>query len=146
HGDAMPDDPRFTALTPAKLATGNAVALSIVTPMYNEAPNLEPFFTHLVPLLEHLQLPYEIICVNDGSKDDTLTRLLEQQRRHAAIKVVNLSRNFGKEIALSAGLDYANGAAVVPLDADLQDPPEVIAELVAKWREGYDVVYATRRS
>src|SRR6266705_2104448 len=142
----MPDDTQLTAASPIRSATGNAVELSIVTPMYNEAPNLDPFFTRLVPLLEHLTLTYEIICVNDGSSDETLPRLLEHQRRHAAIKVVNLSRNFGKEIALSAGLDYANGAAVIPLDADLQDPPEVIAELVAKWREGYDVVYATRRS
>lgn len=142
----MPDDTPLTAISSVRLATGNAVELSIVTPMYNEAPSLEHFFTRLVPLLEHLTLTYEIICVNDGSSDETLPRLLEHQRRHAAIKVVNLSRNFGKEIALSAGLDYATGAAVVPLDADLQDPPEVIEGLVAKWREGYDVVYATRRS
>jgi polyisoprenyl-phosphate glycosyltransferase len=114
--------------------------------MYNEASNIDQFFKRLLPLLERLNLTYEIICVNDGSKDETLTRLLEQHRYHAVIKVVNLSRNFGKEIALSAGLDYAKGAAVIPIDADLQDPPEVIEALVAKWREGYDVVYATRRS
>src|SRR5262249_29003820 len=142
----MPDNTQLTAISPVISTSGNTVELSIVTPMYNEAPNLEHFFTRLLPLLEHLKLTYEIICVNDGSRDETLTCLLEQHRCHAAIKVVNLSRNFGKEIALSAGLDYAKGAAVIPLDADLQDPPEVIAGLVAKWREGYDVVYATRRS
>jgi glycosyltransferase involved in cell wall biosynthesis len=89
---------------------------------------------------------YEIVCVNDGSKDNTIGCLIEHHHQNPRIKVVNLSRNYGKEIALSAGLDYANGNAVIPIDADLQDPPELIAELVEKWREGYDVVYATRRS
>jgi glycosyltransferase involved in cell wall biosynthesis len=97
-------------------------------------------------VLETLDTSYEIVCVNDGSKDNTLKCLIEHHHRNPVIKVVNLSRNFGKEVALSAGLDYATGAAVVPIDADLQDPPELIKELVEKWREGYDVVYATRRS
>jgi polyisoprenyl-phosphate glycosyltransferase len=76
----------------------------------------------------------------------SLQALVEHHHRNPCIKVVNLSRNFGKEVALSAGIDYASGAAVIPIDADLQDPPELIGELVEKWREGYDVVYATRRS
>jgi glycosyltransferase involved in cell wall biosynthesis len=91
-------------------------------------------------------MKYEIICINDGSKDNTIGRLIDYHHQNPAIKIVNLSRNFGKEIALSAGLDYATGAAVVPIDADLQDPPELIAEMVEKWREGYDAIYATRRS
>jgi glycosyltransferase involved in cell wall biosynthesis len=86
------------------------------------------------------------VCVNDGSRDDTLERLIKLQARSPHLKIVNLSRNFGKDIALSAGIDHARGAAVVPIDSDLQDPPELIAEFVAKWLEGYDVVYGTRRS
>jgi glycosyltransferase involved in cell wall biosynthesis len=100
----------------------------------------------LTPVLQQLNTSYEIICINDGSLDDTFEELVEFNRQVPAIKIVNLSRNFGKEIALTAGIDYASGAAVIPLDADLQDPPELIAQLIAKWREGYDVVYATRRS
>ncbi|MEA5504379.1 glycosyltransferase family 2 protein [Halotia wernerae UHCC 0503] len=121
------------------------IELSVVIPMYNEEPNINYLFERLVTILNSLNMSYEIICVNDGSRDNTLEYLIEHHRRNAAIKVVNLSRNFGKEIALTAGIDYATGDAVVPIDADLQDPPELIKELVAKWREGYDVVYATRR-
>ncbi len=120
--------------------------LSIVVPLYNEEKNIDYLFERLTSALNRITSCYEIVCVNDGSKDNTLECLIEQNRCNPAIKVVNLSRNFGKEIALTAGIDYANGAAVIPIDADLQDPPELIAELVAKWREGYDVVYATRRT
>lgn len=122
------------------------IELSIVVPLYNEEPNIDNLFKRLLSVLEQIYITYEIICVNDGSKDNTLQALVEHHHRNPCIKVVNLSRNFGKEVALSAGIDYASGAAVIPIDADLQDPPELIGELVAKWREGYDVVYATRRS
>jgi polyisoprenyl-phosphate glycosyltransferase len=122
------------------------VELSVIVPMYNEEQNIDYLFERLVSALNPLKIKYEIVCVNDGSKDRTLNCLIEYHHRNPAIKVVNLSRNFGKEIALTAGIDYAIGAAVVPIDADLQDPPELIEELIAKWREGYDVVYATRRS
>jgi glycosyltransferase involved in cell wall biosynthesis len=121
------------------------VELSIVIPMYNEETNLEPLIKRLLTILNNLDTSYEIICVNDGSTDQTLAKLLEYHNRFPCIKVIELSRNFGKEIALSAGLDYTQGAAVIPIDADLQDPPELITELLAKWREGYEVVYATRR-
>jgi len=120
--------------------------LSVVVPCYNEADGLDRLFERLERVLDGLGLPYEIVCVDDGSRDDTLARLAAHHARNPAIKVVGLSRNFGKEIALTAGIDVAAGDAVVPIDADLQDPPELIAELVARWREGYDVVYATRRS
>ncbi len=123
-----------------------AVELSVVVPLYNEELNIDYLFERLRSVLSRLNMTYEIVCVNDGSRDKTLERLIEYHHHNPKIKVVNLSRNYGKEIALSAGLDYAKGAAVVPIDADLQDPPELIEELVAKWREGYDVVYATRRS
>jgi glycosyltransferase involved in cell wall biosynthesis len=120
--------------------------LSIVVPCYNEAANLDTLINRLRGAVDPLNLTYEIICVNDGSRDDTLAGLIAHHQRDPRVKVVNLARNFGKEVALTAGLDYSAGAAVVPIDADLQDPPEIIGELVAKWREGYDVVYATRRS
>ncbi len=122
------------------------VDLSIVAPMYNEADNIDYFFERLESVFSHLNMSYEIVCVNDSSKDKTLEYLVKHHYRNPSIKVVNLSRNFGKEIALTAGIDYAKGAAVIPIDADLQDPPELIADLVEKWSEGYDVVYATRRS
>lgn len=122
------------------------VQLSIVVPCYNEEPNIAHLFERLISVLEPLEMTYEIVCVNDGSKDNTLKLLVEYHRRHPAIKVVNFSRNFGKEIALTAGFDYTTGNAVIPIDADLQDPPELIIDLIAKWQEGYDVVYATRRS
>ena len=124
----------------------NSVELSVIIPVYNEELNIDYLFERLLSVLETLDTTYEIVCVNDGSHDNTLKSLIEHHHRNPVIKVVNLSRNFGKEVALSAGLDYATGAAVVPIDADLQDPPELIKELVEKWREGYDVVYATRRS
>lgn len=122
-----------------------AVELSIVVPMYNEEHNIDPFFGRLLPLLESWHLSYEVICINDGSTDGTLQKVLERRRINPEIKVINLSRNFGKENALTAGLHFARGKAVVPIDSDLQDPPELIEALLSKWREGYDVVYAVRK-
>ena len=123
-----------------------AVEISVVVPLYCEESNIEYLFRRLEAVLDKLALPYEIVCVDDGSHDNTLQGLRAQWERNPRIKVVALSRNFGKEVALSAGLDYARGQAVIPIDADLQDPPELIETLVAKWKEGYDVVYAKRRS
>jgi glycosyltransferase involved in cell wall biosynthesis len=122
------------------------IELSIVIPMYNEEDNLEHLFSRLFEVLYPLKITHEIICVNDGSRDKTLSQLIDFHKINPRIKIINLSRNFGKEIALSAGIDYAQGQAVVPIDADLQDPPELIHDLIDKWREGYDIVYATRRS
>jgi glycosyltransferase involved in cell wall biosynthesis len=118
--------------------------LSIVVPFFNESLNIERFFERLLPVLEGLGMAWEVICVNDGSRDDTLDRLIDVHRHDPRIKLIDLSRNFGKEPALSAGLAYAQGEAVIPIDADLQHPPELIPALLAKWREGYDVVYAVR--
>lgn len=125
--------------------TPNFVKLSIIVPFYNEQNNIDHLFSRLFAVLPSLELNYEIVCINDGSQDNTLERLIDYHQHYEMIKVINLSRNFGKEIALSAGIDYASGDAVIPIDADLQDPPELISNLVEKWQEGYDVVSATRR-
>lgn len=118
--------------------------LSVVVPMYNEAEVLAHFFEHTTKALNSITQDWEIVCINDGSKDHTL-QLLEQFRANEPrIKILHFSRNFGKEAALSAGIEYATGQAVIPIDADLQDPPELISEMVEKWQQGYKVVIATR--
>ena len=122
----------------------SGVDLSIVVPMCNEENNVDYFFASLLPVLESLHMKYEVICINDGSIDGTLELLLKYHENNPLIKVINLSRNFGKDTALTAGLRYSRGQAVLPIDADLQDPPELIEGLLAKWREGYDVVYGIR--
>lgn len=118
--------------------------LSLVVPCYNEADGLDPFFARVEPLMQRLGVSYEIVCVNDGSRDDTLAGLRRHRERNPRLRVVDLSRNFGKEIASTAGLDHARGRAAVLLDADLQDPPELIEPMLSKWREGFDVVLARR--
>ena len=133
-------------VSPSTMPSASATTLSVVVPLYCEESNVDYLFKRLERVLDDLDLSYEIVCVDDGSHDNTLQALNEHHRRNSCIKVVALSRNFGKELALTAGIDYAVGAAVIPIDADLQDPPELIGSLVAKWHEGYDVVYARRRS
>jgi glycosyltransferase involved in cell wall biosynthesis len=119
--------------------------LSVVVPTYNEAAVIAELHRRLTVVMATLDAPWEAIYVNDGSRDATLRTLEAMQRTDSRIGLVNLSRNFGKEIATTAGLDHASGDAVIVMDADLQDPPEVIPRLVAAWREGYDMVYAQRR-
>lgn len=119
--------------------------ISIVIPMKNEEDGVPSLFSRLLPIMDCLNRPYEIICVNDGSTDSTVAALIGQQRSHPQIVVVDLSRNFGKEAALTAGIAQARGNAVIPLDADLQDPPELIPEMIAKWEAGAEVVLALRR-
>ena len=123
-------------------------ALSVVVPAYNEQEVLPAFHARLVPVMEAIGLPWEVVFVNDGSRDGTLGVMLALQAADPRAAVVNLSRNFGKEIALTAGLDHAAAAeAVIVIDADLQDPPEVIPDLVAAWRAGgVDIAYAQRRA
>lgn len=120
--------------------------ISIVVPMYNEEAGLETLFTALHKTMEGLDISYEIVCVDDGSKDGTRAALLETAAQDSRVRAVLLSRNFGKEAAMTAALDYAQGHAVIPIDADLQDPPELIPQMIAKWRDGFDVVYAKRTS
>jgi polyisoprenyl-phosphate glycosyltransferase len=123
---------------------GEDIELSVISPVYNEENNIDYFFAKLLPVLESFNLNYEIICIDDGSTDTTCQKILEIHKINPRIKLINLSRNFGKDNALTAGLHYASGRAVVPIDCDLQDPPELIGSLISKWREGYDVVYAVR--
>jgi glycosyltransferase involved in cell wall biosynthesis len=118
--------------------------LSVVVPMYNEEQGTDVFFARLLPVLEAITSDFEIVCVDDGSSDRTLANLIQCHARDRRIKVLSLSRNFGKDTALSAGLDHCMGQAVIPIDADLQDPPELIGQMLQKWREGYEVVYARR--
>ncbi len=119
--------------------------ISIVIPCFNEAQALDQLFDRLDQASAAVEgATFEIVCVNDGSRDNTLTRLLERQQQRSDLVVVDLSRNFGKESALSAGIAAATGDAVVPMDADLQDPPELLAQLVDLWRQGFEVVVARR--
>ena len=118
--------------------------VSIIAPAYNESELLEVFTDRTIAVMRSLKVPFEIVFVNDGSTDATLHAMHALRLRHSEIAVVNLSRNFGKEAAMTAGLAQARGDAVVIIDTDLQDPPELIPELVHGWIEGYDVVYAQR--
>ncbi len=118
--------------------------ISIVCPVYNEEEVIDIFLGNIIAILEKINKTYEIIFINDGSTDDTFNIILNAKTRHKNIFILNLSRNFGKEAALTAGLEYANGEAVIPIDVDLQDPPELIVKFIEKWEEGYDVVLAKR--
>jgi glycosyltransferase involved in cell wall biosynthesis len=118
--------------------------ISIVVPAFNEQEVLPEFRRRMMSVADTLDLRVEMIFVNDGSYDNTFAVMQELRAQDPRIAVIDLSRNFGKEIALTAGLDHAQGDAVIVIDADLQDPPELIPELLKHWREGYDVVYAKR--
>jgi glycosyltransferase involved in cell wall biosynthesis len=119
--------------------------ISVVVPLYNEQENVPELHRRLGLALASLKVPYEIIFVDDGSRDDTPRLIDELHAADPSLTVVHLSRNFGHQAAVSAGLDCALGRCVMLMDGDLQDPPEVIPEFVARWREGHDVVYAVRR-
>src|SRR4051794_28390918 len=120
--------------------------LSIVIPCYNESANIEPLFARLFPALNTLPMDWEVVCVNDGSRDDTHERLVAVHPREPRGRVIDLSRKFRKEAALSAGPLSPRRHGRIPVDADLQHPPELLPDLVAKWREGFDVVIAIREA
>jgi glycosyltransferase involved in cell wall biosynthesis len=120
--------------------------LSIVIPFFNEGSIIDLFFEETMPRIAELGMSCELICVDNGSSDITLDRLLMWRLRHPEIKVIKLSRYFGKEAALTAGLDHATGDAVILMDPDLQDPPEMLSSFIDHWIEGFDMVYATRRA
>lgn len=122
--------------------------ISVVIPLYNEEGNVPELIRRIGAILNKLAGEgdtFEIIAVNDGSGDGTLQALRDERARQPNLTIVNLSRNFGHQIAATAGLDVSRGDAVILMDGDLQDPPELIEQFIEKWREGYDVVYATRR-
>ena len=120
--------------------------LSVVVPVFNESANIEPLCDRLVPILERVAASWEVVFVDDGSEDGTLSAIRARNAAEPRIGAVSFSRNFGKEVAIAAGLDHARGRAVVIMDADLQHPPEVIERFVARWREGYVMVYGQRTS
>ena len=121
--------------------------ITIIVPSYNEEEALPYLYERLNTIMNNLnQYEFEVLFVNDGSKDKTLELIKKMREKDNRISYVNFSRNFGKETAMIAGLDYATGDAVIFIDADLQDPPEIIPELIKYWEEGYDDVYARRKS
>ncbi|HVA32967.1 MAG TPA: glycosyltransferase family 2 protein [Candidatus Baltobacteraceae bacterium] len=129
-------------------ASADHPVLSIVVPMFNEEGNVAPLLERIRAIAEALpdRPSYEIVLVNDGSTDGTARAIRSEMQRHPHLVLINLSRNFGHQLAATAGLELACGDAVVLMDGDLQDPPELIATFLEKWREGYDVVYAIRRT
>lgn len=119
--------------------------ISIVVPFYNEEAGAWGFYQRLTKVLADIaQVDFEVVCVDDGSQDKTLNVLLEIAAQDTRFKVIELSRNFGKEAALTAGLDAVNGDAAIPMDADLQDPPELITQFINAWQQGYEVVLGRR--
>jgi dolichol-phosphate mannosyltransferase len=120
------------------------IRYSIVVPVFNEELVIRFTYERLTQVMQGLGEPYELIFVNDGSRDDTYRILGELAEADPSVVVLDFARNFGHQIAITAGMDYARGQAIVVIDADLQDPPELIVDMIAKWREGYDVVYAKR--
>ena len=122
------------------------LTLTVVVPVYNEEEVLPEFHCRLAKVLDGLTMQAEIIYVNDGSIDGSVKTICQLKEQDSRIALLDLSRNFGKEIAMTAGLDHSHGEAVVVIDADLQDPPELIPALIEQWKSGYDVVYAQRTS
>ncbi len=121
-------------------------AVSLVLPIYNEEPVIPELSKRLTELLARLDVETEVVFVNDGSRDRSFEMLRELAHSIPQYRVLSFSRNFGHQAAITAGVDYATGEAVVVMDADLQDPPEVVLEMIERWKEGFDVVYAKRRS
>ena len=121
------------------------IDLSVIIPIYNEEMNLVPMNSRVISALSPLQLQYEIIYVNDGSKDRSLPIILGLSEENSSVKYIDFSRNFGHQIAISAGLEHAKGERIVIMDGDGQDPPELIQDLINKAKEGYEVVYAKRK-
>ncbi len=117
---------------------------SVVAPIFNEKETLPHFYERVVQVMETLAESFELIFINDGSYDGSYEVLRQLHKQDPRVRVLDFSRNFGHQIAISAGLDYARGAAVIILDSDLQDPPELIPEMVARWKDGVEVVYAQR--
>ncbi|WP_153098806.1 glycosyltransferase family 2 protein [Paraburkholderia hayleyella] len=129
----------------ADARTYEKIVLTLVVPVFNESETVSLFMERVKKVFDEFDwIGLDVVFVNDGSTDNTLERLLELKNHYRSIRIVDLSRNFGKEAALTAGLKIASGHVVVPIDVDLQDPPELIIEMIQKWQEGYDVVVGKR--
>lgn len=124
---------------------GAGATVSVVVPIYNEEATLDRLVDRLVGTLSAAELDYEVVFVNDGSRDRSTEMLRDHHDRNPRLKCIMLSRNFGHQVAVTCGLDHASGDAVIVMDGDLQDPPEVLPAMVERWREGFDVVYAVRQ-
>src|SRR5438105_834769 len=120
--------------------------LSVIIPIYNEEGNIPILFERLKGVVSQLNVDAEFLFINDGSKDKSITLIKELAVKNSGIKYIDFSRNFGQQVAVTAGLDHCNGKTAVIIDADLQDPPELIIDLYNKRNEGYEVVYAKRRA
>jgi dolichol-phosphate mannosyltransferase len=117
---------------------------SIIAPCYNEEKNIPPLYTRIREVMDDIGDTWELILVNDGSRDETLNAMLAARDSDARVKIINFARNFGHQTAVTAGMDYSTGEAVILIDADLQDPPELIAQMAEQWRAGFQVVYGVR--
>ncbi len=142
-------EPRFARDLGPELVKRGLISptLSVVVPVKNEEESIGPFVERVSAILDSIgeKEGWEILFVDDGSTDSTLAVIVAANQRDQRVRALSLSRNFGKEAALSAGLDHARGRAVIPMDVDMQDPPEVLPEMVAKWRDGYEMVFGVRR-
>ncbi|MBZ8123163.1 glycosyltransferase family 2 protein [Bacillus thuringiensis] len=123
---------------------GNNICYSIIIPMYNEEAVIEETYRRLKRVMKDANGTYELLFINDGSQDKCADIIKQFMIGDKTVKLIDFSRNFGHQIAITAGMDYANGDAVIIIDADLQDPPELILQMIEKWKEGYEVVYAKR--
>ncbi len=122
------------------------IKYSLIIPIYNEEENIAELYNRLKPIIDSLDGESELVLIDDGSKDNSLKLMLELHQKDSRVKYLSFARNFGHQTAVTAGLNFAQGQAIIILDADLQDPPELIPELIEKWKEGYHVVYAQRIS
>lgn len=142
---AMPQETDYINSHGLDVRLDDSITLSLVVPVYNEYETVGLFLERVTQVFEDFHgIRVDIVFVNDGSSDETLESLLKLQQNNSYLRIVDLSRNFGKEAALTAGLKAASGQVVVPIDVDLQDPPELILEMLKKWQEGFDVVLAKR--
>jgi polyisoprenyl-phosphate glycosyltransferase len=124
----------------------NNIKYSLIIPIYNEEENIAELYNRLKPIIDSLDGESELVLIDDGSKDNSLKLMSELNQKDSRVKYLSFARNFGHQTAVTAGLNFAQGEAIIILDADLQDPPELIPELIEKWKEGYHVVYAQRIS
>lgn len=132
-------------MTKAVVSANYKPDVSLIVSMYNEEESLKVFFEEIEKVMKKIpEYSYEIVCIDDGSKDDTYAMLCQYAKKNKRIRVIKFSRNFGKEYGMMAGLKFCRGDAAIPMDVDLQDPPELIIKFIEKWKEGYDMVYGIR--